>query len=128
MLVDNNGARIETHHGGSIRGVSEADVRRMLDFLFGAVRAICANRKGVQFAARDFLGGENFSWEGTPMQILFEKYVDEGYSTDDAVAEAGKSAGRLLTRVLIEDRTRTYRLDDAGMANGYTWIGGVPNN
>lgn len=126
MLIDQNDKPIEAHRGGSIRGVSDAEIQRMLDFLFGAVRAICADREGTQFAARDFLGGINYFWEGTPMQVLYNKYINEGYSSDAAVEEAGKTAGHLLKRVLIEDENRTYRLGDAGMANGYTWIGDGP--
>lgn len=126
MLIDNQGNQITDHRGGSIRNVGEQDIQRMLDFLFGAVRAICADREGTQFAARDFLGGANYFWQGTPMYRLYEKYVDEGYSSDAAVEEAGKTAGHLLKRVLIDDVTRTYRLGDAGMANGYTWIGDGP--
>lgn len=126
MLIDNQGNQITDHRGGSIRNVGEQDIQRMLDFLFGAVRAICADREGTQFAARDFLGGANYFWQGTPMYRLYEKYVDEGYSSDAAVEEAGKTAGHLLKRVLIDDVTRTYRLGDAGMSNGYTWIGDGP--
>ena len=126
MLIDQHDKPIETHRGGSIRGVSDAEIQRMLDFLFGAVRAICADREGTQFAARDFLGGTNYFWEGTPMQVLYNKYINEGYSSDAAVEEAGKTAGHLLKRVLIEDENRTYRLGDAGLANGYTWIGDGP--
>lgn len=126
MLIDNQGNQITDHRGGSIRNVGEQDIQRMLDFLLGAVRAICADREGTQFAARDFLGGANYFWQGTPMYRLYEKYVDEGYSSDAAVEEAGKTAGHLLKRVLIDDETRTYRLGDAGMANGYTWIGDGP--
>ena len=128
MLIDASGNRVATHRGGSIRGVSDADIRRMLDFLFGATRAICADREGTQFSVRDILGGANYFWEGTPMEVLFKKYVAEGYSTDAAIVEAGKSAGHLLKRVLIEDANRTYRLGDAGMVNGYTWLGDGPRH
>ena len=128
MLEDNNGIPIETHRGGSIRGVSEPEIQRMLDFLFGAVRARCADCEGLQFAARDLLGGANYFWQGTPMEVLYDKYVTEGYSSDDAVKMAGKSAGHLLKRVLIEDKFRTYVLGDAGLANGYTWKGDGPRH
>ena len=107
MLEDNQGNSIKTHRGGSIRGVEPEQIQRMLDFLFGAVRARCADCEGLQFAARDLLGGANYFWEGTPMEVLYEKYIREGYSSDDAVKMAGKSAGHLLKRVLIEDRNRT---------------------
>ena len=80
----------------------------------------------MQFAARDLLGGANYFWEGTPMDVFYEKYIREGYSSDDAVKMAGKSAGHLLKRVLIEDRNRTYVLGDAGLANEYTWKGDRP--
>lgn len=123
MLVDENDNEITDHRGGSVRNVSEADIQQMLDFLFGAVRAMCKDGKGAFFAARDFLGGANYFWQGTPMYRLFEKYHDdEGYTSDEAVEAAGKTAGHLLKRVLIRDSVRVYRLEDAGMANGYRWI------
>ena len=127
MLQDSNGNPIETHRGNSIRGVSEEKIQLMLAFLCGAVRARCADCQGQQFAARDLLGGINYFWEGTPMEVLFTKYCDEGYPAEEAIKLAGITAGHLLKRVLIEDKYRTYIQGDAGLVNGYTWIGDDSN-
>lgn len=126
MLKDINDNKITTHRGHSIRGISENQMQLMLAFLFGAVRARCADYEGLQFAARDLLGGANYFWEGTPMEALYNKYINEGKSSEKAIKLAGVSAGHLLKRVLIEDQHRTYILGDAGLANGYKWIGDGP--
>jgi len=126
MLIDAHGNPVTEHRGGSVRGVSDAEIQRMCDFLYGAVRARCKDFEDAQFAARDLLGGANYFWEGTPMAVLFEKYVEEGCSHEDAVKRAGQSAGKLLKRVLIDDPNRTYVIGDAGLAAGYTWRGDGP--
>ena len=126
MLIDEHRARITQHRGGSVRGVSDADIQRMCDFLYGAVRARCKDFEDAQFAARDLLGGANYFWVGTPMQVLFDKYIDEGCTDEEAIKRAGQSAGKLLKRVLINDRNRTYVIGDAGLAAGYTWRGDGP--
>ena len=130
MLEDQNGTPITAHKGGSVAGLNEAEIQAILYFIQGAVRAFCKNgdpNNGnyVTFALRDLFGGVNYCWGGTPMQALYDKF----YNTDGAdpdeesvIDEAGKAAGRLLKRVLIEEEGRVYKQCDAGMANGYTWI------
>ena len=121
MLEDLSGKEITSHRGYSVRGVSPEQIEKMLIFIAGGVRTWCKAVGDKQFALRDLFGGENYYWEGTPLQVLYEKFCDEGCSSDDAVRLAGNAAGRLLKRVLIEDKTRTYIVGDAGMANGYVW-------
>lgn len=126
MLIDAQGNPVTKHRGGSVRGVSDTDVQRMCDFLYGAVRAHCKDFEDAQFAARDLLGGANYFWGETPMQVLFDKYIGEGCTDEEAIKRAGQSAGKLLKRVLIDDRNRTYVIGDAGLAAGYTWRGDGP--
>lgn len=121
MLEDKSGTKITSHRGSSVGGVSPAEIEKMLIFIAGGVRTWCKAVGDKQFALRDLFGGENYYWEGTPLQALYVKFCNEGYSSDEAVRLAGNAAGRLLKRVLVEDRTRTYVVGDAGLANGYTW-------
>ena len=121
MLVDKFRMKITTHRGSSVGGVSLAEIEKILIFIVGGVRTWCKAVGDKQFALRDLFGGENYCWEGTPLQVLYDKFCNEGYASDEAVQRAGNAAGRLLKRVLIEDTTRTYVVGDAGLANGYTW-------
>lgn len=123
MLKDKNGTVITTHRGGSIRGIKSEKIQRMLDFIEGGVWTwcVCPENKGKQFALRDLFGGANFDWNETPLQELHDKHLNEGRTDADAWDCTRKDAGRLLKRVLIEDK-REYVEGDAGMAKGYTWI------
>lgn len=123
MLIDNQGVEIRRNRGHTVRGISPEQYERMFEFLKGAVRTRCADYRDKQFAARDMLGGVNFDWRGTPLQALYDKYIDEGYSDAEAIKRAGISAGHILKRVLILDEHRIFQLGDAGKANGYTWVG-----
>lgn len=106
----------------NVTGFTENEINEMCIFLQGAVYCWCKNRKDEWFAARDLLGGDNFNWEGTPLYRLFRYYLgDNNDNYDYAVAEAGKAAGRLLKRVLHDDR-RIFDTED-GYARKYRWTG-----
>lgn len=105
------------------------DIYKMIDgvknYLQVAVYCWCKNVKGEKewFAARDFLGGENFYWEGTPMMALYEYYKKinpDNYAK--AQDEAGKAAGWLLKQVLLEDR-RTFETRKGYRTREYRWTG-----
>lgn len=77
-------------------------------YLQGAVYCWC-NTKGEEwFAARDFLGGDNYFWESTPVCVLYDHFMQSSDEDHDyAFNEAAKSAGRLLKQVHAED-ARTF--------------------
>lgn len=106
-----------------VHGFTDHETQRMLDYLQGAVQVWCRDRHGEWFAARDLLGGANYYWQGTPLMRLYEYYMeqsdeDDGYS----VAQAGRAAGHLLKRVLIEDSKRRYETRQ-GYTREYRWVG-----
>lgn len=107
----------------SVHGFSPIEIRRMLDFLQGAVQVWCRDRHGEWFAARDLLGGANYYWQGTPLMRLYEFYMEKSDENDDySVKQAGRAAGHLLKRVLIEDVKRTYETRQ-GFTREYRWVG-----
>jgi len=114
MIVDDN-------YYKNVLGIDEPLQQRMRDYLLGAVQAWCRDRHGEWFAARDLLGGANFYWQGTPLYPLFTYYQQFG---DDnyAITQAGRAAGWLLKRVLIEDEKRTYETRQ-GYTREYRWVG-----
>ena len=101
----------------------EPEKQRMRDYLLGAVQAWCRDRHGEWFAARDLLGGANFYWQGTPLMPLYEYYLANSDEDDEyARRQAGRAAGTLLKRVLIEDSKRTYETRQ-GYTREYRWVG-----
>lgn len=121
MLIDEKGNPITNHRGGSVSDIKDSNkLNEILMFLRGGVRTWCNSERGKeQFALRDLFGGGNYYWEGTPLQELYYKYRAKGIPAEEAVKRAGRDAGRLLKRVLIEEADRTYQVGDAGMALGY---------
>lgn len=75
----------------SVNGLSKEEENAIYSFLQGAVYCWCNNNPNKWFSMRDFMGGTNFYWQGTPLYKLFEK-------TDD-VSAAGQAAGWLLKKV-----------------------------
>jgi len=110
----------DTNSRGPNRVPGLVGEQRIYDFLQGAVYCWCKNRSGEWFAARDLLGGKNFHWQGTPLYELFERH-DGGQSDNAAVAAAGKDAGHLLRRFLMDD-PREFECRKA-YVNEYKWTG-----
>lgn len=107
----------------NVHGFSEAELQRMRDYLLGAVQAWCRDRHGEWFAARDLLGGANFYWQGTPLIRLYEFYMEQSDEDNDySIRQAGRAAGHILKRVLIEDTKRTYETRIA-YTRQYCWVG-----
>lgn len=91
-------------------------------YLQGCVYCWC-NTKGTEwFSAKDFLGGDNFYWEDTPMYSLYAYFLDGKQENQDyAFGEACKAAGKLLKIVLDKDK-RIFEAKD-GFAKSYRWTG-----
>ena len=86
-----------------VKGISPEEKQRILDFLQGAVYCWCKNRKNEWFSMRDLMGGENSSWDGTPLYALYLKHIKAGKSVEEAIESAGIDSGWLLKKMLDED-------------------------
>lgn len=121
-----------------IEGLSEESHQRIMDFLRGAVYGWCITRKRDWFTLKDLFGGINYRWQGTPLYILHEipGSDDSAQSASSARKEggpvggasggadsAGRNAGLLLKRVLIEDERRSFRTVKDGTTRRYCWTG-----
>lgn len=87
-----------------VKIISDDERLRIEDYLRGAVYAWCNNNKTKWFSARDFLGGDNYFWQGTPMIVLYEKHLGLKKVHKDAAKDAAKDAGWLLKKVIYEDK------------------------
>lgn len=116
MIIDDN-----TYM--NVHGFEEDELQRMRDYLLGAVQVWCRDRHGEWFAARDLLGGANFFWQGTPLIRLFDFYMARSDNDSEySVKQAGRAAGHLLKRVLVEDTKRMYETRQ-GYTRQYRWVG-----
>jgi hypothetical protein len=108
-----------------VYGISDEEKELIKAYLQGAIYCWVKNRKGEQFAARDFCGGENFEWDGTPLIALYEKHIEKGKPSPDAIKDAAKDLGWLLKSVLTNDK-RDFRAGKSGLTAGYCWVGNQP--
>lgn len=102
----------------------------VLAYLQGMVNLWCAVCGDKPFSARDFVGGENSDWKGTPLMAAWEgrynryrrEYPNE---TSETLAEwthsqSAKDVGHLLKRVLVEHKRHFIFLE--GFGNAYQWL------
>ncbi len=100
---------------------SSLERQRIYDYLQGAVYCWCNNKMGEWFSARDFLGGENFDWHGTPMFILYNKHKSKGKTDKQSILDAGKDAGWILKKVINDDQ-RNFETKRESLIRKYRWI------
>ena len=66
-----------------VKGITDQQRDRIKAFLQGAVYCLCnSSHKHDWFSVRDFLGGENYYWQDTPLSALYEYYM--AYTTKTA--------------------------------------------
>lgn len=87
-----------------------ADIEIIKVYMLGAINAFCNVKPDEPFSARILFGGNNKNWGDTPMQKLYDYYIMEGKSEEDAHQSAAIDAGRLLKAVLNDDKTREYEI------------------
>ncbi|MCM1511685.1 MAG: hypothetical protein NC112_00985 [Oxalobacter formigenes] len=104
-----------------VHGLDSGDMQRIRDYLQGAVYCWCNINKQEWFAARHFIGGENFCWEGCPLEALFIFHRNAGKSDEEAFEQAGKDAGHILKSVLEADQRHFETKKE--YVRRYRWLG-----
>lgn len=83
--------------------VSKNDLKLMEFYILGAVHGFTAAAGSKSFKVRDLFGYDNRDWNGTPIQEIYEFYL-KSFPHEDAADKAGKDVGKLLRKVLAEDK------------------------
>lgn len=104
----------------AVNGIEPSKMKSIEDFLKGAVYCWCNNKGDEAFSARDFVGGDNRYWEGTPLYELYDRYKRDGKDDDYAFDQAARDLGKILKKVLEEDKNRTFESAD-GYVKEYKW-------
>lgn len=92
--------------------VSENELELLKAYILGAVHGFTAAADGKSFRVRDLFGAANRDWHETPIQEIYEFY----HSTlphEEAADRAGQDVGKLLRKVLTEDKY-TYEEEEDG--------------
>jgi hypothetical protein len=104
-----------------VRGITAEEKKSIEIYLLGCVYAWCNNHKSEWFSARDFLGRDNYNWNGTPLQPLYDKHFAKGKRDEACVKAAGKDSGWILKKVIAAD-TRKFETKIAQRIRQYRWI------
>jgi hypothetical protein len=73
--------------------LSERELERIKAFIQGAVYSYCKNCKGESFSASTLFGGDNYYWQGTPLEVVYERHIED----DDPVNRVFSVPGRIVT-------------------------------
>ena len=124
MVRDKNNIKVMLQNKSKVyevTGISNEEKERIMSFLQGAVYCWCNNRKDEWFSLRDFLGGGNYYWQGTPLEVLFDKHINKGKSLKDSIKDAGKDAGMILKKIIDTDE-RLFETKKDEQVNKYLWL------
>ena len=105
-----------------VSGISDVEKELVKAFMQGAVYCWVKNRRDEQFAVRDLMGGENFDWNGTPLQVLYNKHIKLGKDDESAIKAAAIDLGWIVKGLLDADK-RTFMVVKEGLVNQYRWDG-----
>lgn len=106
----------------SVSGITDIEKEKIFDFLQGAVYCWCKNRKDEWFSLRDLMGGDNYDWDGTPLLPLYNKHINKGKASEEAIRDTGKDCGWILKRVINKDK-RTFETKKEDLIRKYRWVG-----
>jgi len=107
-----------------VRGITDKEKQKIIDFLQGAVYCWCKNKQNKWFSMRDLMGGENYYWQGTPLIVLYKKHENKGKHWESAVKDAGKDSGWILKKVIDSDE-RNFETVKEELIRKYRWIRNV---
>lgn len=111
-----------------VNKISELELNLIKAFIQGAIYSWAKNiGRDAWFAVRDLFGGDNFYWQGTPLEVLWKKQKLLGRSNEDAIKGAAKDLGWITKRVIDEDK-RSFETRKAGLVRQYKWTGDENND
>ncbi len=101
------------------------EIIKIQSFLQGATYVWCALKNTEEFAARNLIGGINYFWEKTPLEVLHNHYISE----QNSEKLASLDLGICLKKTLAEDK-RTFYIEyrEAEKRTYYTWDGNRSND
>ena len=126
MIINEQGNEVKSTKAVPQKIVSEEEQNLIRAYLQGAVYAWCNCKKQEEFRFATFAGGDNYYWEGTYLDPLYEN--QETSDNKKAFAEAAKYGGMLLKQVLKNDKRvftskKVQANGGAWQVNVYSWTG-----
>lgn len=90
-----------------------------IKYIQEAVEEHCRLYPRSPFSVRILFGGEKRNWEDTPLQRIYDHYIDNGRTPEKAARAAAIDVGRLMKKI-IEESLDTYEY--AGRDTGNKFV------
>ncbi|MEG1301270.1 MAG: hypothetical protein RSC93_11255 [Erysipelotrichaceae bacterium] len=100
--------------------ISKKEQNLMLEYIQNVLNDYTAEKYDKPFSVEKLFGGQNNDWHGTPLQLLYDKHVEN--NAKDPYKMAAIDAGHLLKKVLREDKCKYYESSSNGHAKEYWGI------
>jgi hypothetical protein len=118
----------DDHDVRNVTKINESELALIKAFVQGAIYSWAKNiGKDKWFAVRDLFGGDNYYWQGTPLEVLWAKQKALGKFGEDAIKAAAKDLGWITKSVIYTDK-RSFETRKAGLVNQYKWTGQEDND
>lgn len=83
----------------NVRIVDNKEKQKIITFFDDIITKWLTDRNNEWFYINDLLDfgiGQHKDWNGTPLQVLYDNYINSGKTEEQAHTQAGKDAGKLL--------------------------------
>lgn len=103
-----------------VRCITSEQETEICNYLLNKVLEWCANNgtgPNHIFFARDLVGGDYANWDGTPLSLLYYKYL-ENHDHNYAFSQAAKACGHLL-KIALHFDTHHFRMSSHFTAGYY---------
>lgn len=108
MLVDENYHYLQSNKIYSFESLSTSQKGELENYIRALIQGYTQGNS-EPFTVSDLVGGSFSNWSDSPLDYIYQyhKNIREEKSAQD---EAGKDMGRLFKYIMVNDKSRTYRM------------------
>ena len=108
MLLDENDKQLQSNKVYSFESLSTSQKGEIENYIRALIQGYTQGND-KPFTVSDLVGGIFNDWSDTPLDYIYQ-YHYKNRTPQQAVEEAGKDMGRLFKFIMVNDKTRTYKM------------------
>jgi len=107
MLVDENDKCLQSNKISSFESLSTSQKGELETYVRALIQGYVQGNK-EPFMVSDIVGGRFSHWGDTPLAYIYDYHKNRCITNPSA--EAGKDIGRIFKYIMVNDRSRKYRI------------------
>ena len=108
MLYDENNKQLQTNKVYSFESLSTSQKGEIENYIRALIQGyVQGNNK--PFTVSDLVGGKFGDWSDSPLDYIYQFHY-KIRNPKQAEEEAGKDMGRLFKYIMVNDKTRSYKM------------------